>query len=74
MVRLKHYLIPSGTWLKTSQFHYGSIKTNQVPTWAYFFNRSQFHYGSIKTFLGGKQVLKYVGSQFHYGSIKTHWG
>ena len=35
------------SWL--SQFHYGSIKTNNDHVFIIRLNESQFHYGSIKT-------------------------
>ena len=34
---------------KKSQFHYGSIKTSNLPKLQDLYSESQFHYGSIKT-------------------------
>ena len=44
--------------LKASQFHYGSITTNQVYKLQKTGKESQFHYGSITTILSKKLYLR----------------
>ncbi len=54
MVRLKLFVSLENDGLKLieSQFHYGSIKTTNLPINQNFsYDGSQFHYGSIKTIL-----------------------
>ena len=55
----------------SSQFHYGSIKTEFLKENGIKVERSQFHYGSIKTFEFIEGSFTFNESQFHYGSIKT---
>ena len=52
------------------QFHYGTIKRQQIQAHWGVNVRFQFHYGTIKSDTGLSDLRKYIKFQFHYGTIK----
>ena len=53
------------------QFHYGSVKSPDLPINKHPFEVFQFHYGSVKSGVLNDYLNYLRKFQFHYGSVKS---
>ena len=70
MVRLKVHRHDLCRALLKFQFHYGTVKSDQIPDEFDAICKFQFHYGTVKSFEAADVADWVFGFQFHYGTVK----